>query len=205
MENITLEMVIKIIGVLCSPYGFFWSVKKIMLAVKLTRIAEYHHANSFISELDELHPYIKEIGFYTMTGIRKINEEGMKYLISLKDPYLSIKLYIKGRKYFAEFDKKLPTKIKFKDEYQSKFYRNLLTGVYITLYIVFTVMAMSLVAFSSHDEVKLIPIELSAILFLYSSFLACFMLNRSLEIVLAKKLYKEQEVHEDFKIIKNTK
>ncbi|EOV0164599.1 hypothetical protein ACOIWV_004559, partial [Vibrio parahaemolyticus] len=179
-----------------------------VLKFKFTRrsamIAEYQHARAFLSEVDTLHPYAKDLGFYTIAGSSYVSSAEIEYAISLENPVKSLKCYVKGRKYFIPFNELKYPKLKFKPKYESQRKRVFLTYFYMVMYFLMAFVAMSPAILSQFidyssltDYVSLLLVSLVAF-----GYLAYEMLQRHLEIYFAQFLFDSQEVHRDLKVVK---
>ncbi|MFW1426717.1 hypothetical protein ACEWBX_09750, partial [Vibrio parahaemolyticus] len=202
MEDILT--ILKVCSAVVAIIATLIGVLKFKFTRRSAMIAEYQHARAFLSEVDTLHPYAKDLGFYTIAGSSYVSSAEIEYAISLENPVKSLKCYVKGRKYFIPFNELKYPKLKFKPKYESQRKRVFLTYFYMVMYFLMAFVAMSPAILSQFidyssltDYVSLLLVSLVAF-----GYLAYEMLQRHLEIYFAQFLFDSQEVHRDLKVVK---
>ncbi|TOP17505.1 hypothetical protein CGH21_24385, partial [Vibrio parahaemolyticus] len=84
MEDILT--ILKVCSAVVAIIATLIGVLKFKFTRRSARIAEYQHARAFLSEVDTLHPYAKDLGFYTIAGSSYVSSAEIEYAISLENP-----------------------------------------------------------------------------------------------------------------------
>lgn len=196
--------IIKILGSIVALIVSLIGVVNFKFTRRSAMINEYNHAKKFLSEVNTLHPYAKDLGFSVIAGSNNINTSEIEYVINLEDPVKSLKYYVKGRTYFIPFDELKYPRLKFKLKYRSEFKRKTLSNIYMCLYFVFALASISpsilseFITYSSFTEY----ISISCISLFSLGYLAHESLQSHLRIHFAEKLHGNQIIHKDLEIIK---
>ncbi|WP_050907561.1 hypothetical protein [Vibrio harveyi] len=167
-------------------------------------IAEYNHAKSFLKDCNGLHPYAKDLGYYTIAGTSHVDSSEIEYVLSLQNPVKALKCYVAGRKYFVPFQELKYPKIQFRQKYVSSFKRAFLLNFYKVLYFVFAFIAMSPLIFSQLINVDWLFSNFALVAFSSIAFVffAIWMLYLHVGLYFAEWLYDSQETHADLKKVK---
>ncbi|HIF9437179.1 TPA: hypothetical protein ACX6SL_001294 [Photobacterium damselae] len=194
-----IDVVVKIVGAAIALIGLpklYWDLH---LSRRTTLQTDYQFAKAFLNEVEEaklnskpLHPFVLERGYKALVGNQWITANEVKYLLQFDDAYHVLHDYTRVQRVFKQFDDKAKVKIRFKAHYRYLPVRYLVIGLYLVLYFIAGIAAMSpLFKPTLHLNDELLFSSL-----LYSipicGLFAAYCLMNGLRLAMANRLYKKQ-------------
>ncbi|HIF9294128.1 TPA: hypothetical protein ACX6Q7_002033 [Photobacterium damselae] len=197
-----IDVVVKIVGAAIALIGLpklYWDLH---LSRRTTLQTDYQFAKAFLNEVEEaklnnkpLHPFVLERGYKALVGNQWITANEVKYLLQFDDAYHVLHDYTRVQRVFKRFDDKAKVKIRFKAHYRYLPVRYLVIALYLILYLIAGIAAMSPLfkpTLPLNDELLFSSLIYS--IPICGPFAAYFLMN-GLRLAIANRLYKKQLQH----------
>jgi len=198
--------IVKIIMAIGAMIGVAKIIYELSSSSKLKLREEYKFAKEFLADLeDEAPPHNLAIerGYYALAGTSSVPVSDIKYLISLSNPDKSLKDYVLSRKY-VELNKKVH-KVDFRSKYKKKFSRVWRKSLYVCIYVLASLLAMSPLLLAAPFNLPPKFMLLALVTIPGCGFFAFDALRSCMKIMRGEALVKEQERHIPIIIVKSEK
>lgn len=141
-ENLVLisKLIVAMGGIISAIMVFFDASKK-----KSTLREEYKFAREFLDDTskEKLHPYTLGKGYQAIAGTTAVKALEIEYILALENPIQCLNDFVLSKQLFERLDTDGDFKLIFKDKYKSDFSRRWRKIMYLSLYFILALAALS--------------------------------------------------------------
>lgn len=193
-----IEILLKSVTAILGIFGVGKIIYEVSTGSKQRLREEYRFAKEFLEDTSKkpcLHPLVVEKGYYAIAGTTSIKSKEVEYLISLKNPYNSLKDYVLSRKYVEILyilDINANPIIDYRKKYKSDWSRRLRKAFYIITYFICAAIALSPFVFFQLSKFQIFDLVIIILVF---GLTAIDQLRSFMKIVRGEQLVKNQKKH----------
>lgn len=196
--------VTKVVGGLVGILGIWRFFYEFRIHKKSQLRDEYKFSKDFLETVDknELHPFSLEKGYQAIAGSKAIKAYEIEYILSLEDPAQCLRDYVHSKSLMNKLETEGNLRLTFKNKYKKVWSRTLRKWLYILLYMIFAIIAISPLLFSRYLTKEHASIfEQLLITFPFGGFYAWIAVNAYLKIQRGEALINNQKCHKQRVII----
>jgi hypothetical protein len=140
------ETIFKFFGAMAAIIGAGRVIYDITVGNKSRLREDYKFAKEFLHDLKEspdLHPFAVEKGYQAIAGSTALKTEEIAYLLSLENPGKCLKDYVLSKEHLQHLNTSGDLQLFFAEKYSTPWARTWRKALYLTLYLVLSLAALS--------------------------------------------------------------